>query len=262
MKINLLNYNNPHYSGKALGTTDPQTFKERNYAEMCDKKNTRGYNVNFSGSQVQNVSETAANVLKKSLGDKILSSKTFGKLLDYAEANPIPCNAFFSLVLAGMLRPATIMALPDKDGKNKKDKLNAAAHAVASGGIGFVFSSVIMKPFDDAMKKVKDNPAKFLGKGAEKYLGDLKAKGLTKTAKFRNVEKLMKMGPDIIIGIPRSIITIALIPPILKYVFGIDPKKETKKEQPPVQQENVNNIQISQVALNSPAFKEIKGGVQ
>lgn len=261
MKINLLNYNNPYYSGNIMVTKDPQAFRERNYAEMCDKKNTRGYNVNFSGSPAQETSEAAAKVLKKTFGEKILSSKTFGKLLDYAEANPIPCNALFSLVLAGMLRPATIMALPDKDGKNKKDKLNAAAHAVASGVIGFIFSSVVMKPFDDSMKKVKENPAKFLGKGAQKYLGDLKAKGLTKTPVFRNVEKLMKIGPDIIIGIPRSIITIALIPPILKYVFGIDPKKDAKKAKPQEIKDNANNIQIANASLNSPAFKEVKGGV-
>ena len=260
MKINLLNYNGSYYSGANTVTKDPQAFKERNYAEMCDKKNTRGYNVNFSGSPAQETSEAAAKVLNKTLGEKILSSRTFGKLLDYAEANPIPCNALFSLVLAGMLRPATIMALPDKEGKNKKDKLNAAAHAVASGVIGFIFSSAIMKPFDDAMKKVGDNPAKFLGKGAEKYLGDLKAKGLKKTPIFRNVEKLMKIGPDIIIGIPRAMITIALIPPILKYVFGIDPKKDAKKEQPQ-ETNNINNVQMVNASLNSPAFKDVKGGV-
>ena len=40
----------------------------------------------------------------------------------------------------------------------------------------------------------------------------------------------MKMGPDILIGIPRSIITIALIPPILKYVFGIEKKPKKMKQ--------------------------------
>ena len=262
MKINLLNYNNPYYSGGTAVTKDPQAFKERNYAEMCDKKNTRGYNVNFSGSLPQATSETAAKILNKTLGEKILSSNTFGKLLDYAHANPIPCNAFFSLVLAGMLRPATIMALPDKDGKSKKDKLNAAAHAVSSGVIGFIFSSAVMKPFDNAMKKISNDPAKFLGKGAEKYLGDLTAKGLNKTAKYRNVEKLMKMGPDIIIGIPRSFITIALIPPILKYVFGIDPKKDVKKEKENVVADNTNNVQIPNAAPASQAFNAVKGGVK
>lgn len=218
--------------------------------------------MNFSGRPAQETSEAAASVLKKTFGERILSSKTFGQLLDYADEHPISCNALFSLVLAGVMRPATIMALPDKDGKNKKDKLNAAAHAVASGVIGFVFASAVMKPFDDAMKKVKGDPSKYLGKGAEKYLGDLKAKGMTKTPVYRNVEKLMKMGPDILLGIPRSAITIMLIPPILKYVFGIDPQKDAKKVQNDKQDNNnMDGIKMANATLNSPAFKDVKGGV-
>lgn len=268
MKINLLNGNKPYLSGSTTVHKDPQAFKERNYAGMCDKKNnTRGYNVNFSGNLPRQTSEVAANVLKKPMGDKILGSKTFGKILDYAEAHPISCNALFSLVLAGILRPATILSLPGK--KDKADKRNAAAHAVSSGVIGFISATILMSPFDAAMKKVKADPIKYLGIGkkAESYLGDLKAKGLAKTQKFKNVETLMKMGPDIIIGIPRSMITITLIPLILKYVFGLEKKnKEAKAEQQ--QPENTeqtaqtNNMQLAEAALNSSAFSDVKGGVK
>ncbi len=260
MKINLLNYNTPYLSGKTEVNKDPQAFKERYGAGVCDKKNnTRGYNVNFSGNPAQKASEVAA----KSLGDKILSSKTFGNILEYAEGHPVSCNALFSLVIAGMLRPATILSLPGKGEEDKKKKLDAAAHAVASGAIGFLFATIIMSPFDSAMKKLKNNPAKFLGKKAEEYLGNLKEKGLTKTKKFRNVEKLIKMGPDILIGIPRSIITIALIPPILKYVFGINPKKKEQKAEADVktqQPQTPNNNQYTNVSLNNPAFNAVKGG--
>ena len=240
-------------------------LKERTNAGVCDKKNmARGYNVNFSGNPAQEASEVAA----KSLGDKILNSKTFSKMLEYAEAHPVSCNALFSLVLAGMLRPATIMALPGKKNEDRENKINAAAHSVASGIIGFISATIVMSPFDAAMKKVKNDPAKYLGIGkkAESYLGDLKAKGLSKTAKFKNVETLMKMGPDIIIGIPRSIITIALIPPILKYVFGIEKKPKNKKveEQQPKQEVKNEEMtkQFANASLSSSAFKAVKGGVQ
>ncbi len=263
MKINLLNNKSPYLSGYLEAHGDSQMFKERTNAGLCDKKNTtRGYNVNFSGNPAQKASEVAA----KNLGDKILNSKTFSKVLEYAEAHPISCNALFSLVLAGMLRPATIMALPGDD-KSKEDKRNAAAHSVASGIIGFISATIVMSPFDAAMKKVKNNPAKYLGIGkkAEAYLGDLKMKGLAKTAKFKNVETLMKMGPDILIGIPRSIITIALIPPILKYVFGIE--KKPKGQKPVEQQKTEQNIQDTDkqfvnASLSSSAFSAVKGGVK
>lgn len=263
MKINLLNSYRPDSTGTGAVSLEPRNFKERTGAGLYAKKNeTREYSVSFSGNPTAKVSEVAA----KSFGDKILSSKTFGAILEYAEDHPISCNALFSLVLAGILRPATIMALPDEiSGKNKKDKLNAAAHAVSSGVIGFISSTIIMSPFDAAMKKIKADPAKYLGKGAEKYLGDLKAKGLTKTPKFKNVEKLIKMGPDIVIGIPRAWITIALIPPILKYVFGIDSEKDKKKEKEMKSEDkdvDMSKLQMAGAPVNSSAFDAIRGGVK
>lgn len=264
MKINLHNYNNSYLSGSTPVHKEPQTFKERFDADLCGKKdNTRGYNVNFSGGQKESVAAA------KTLGEKILSSKSFGSILEYAEAHPVSCQALFSLVLAGMLRPLTIISLPGKSEKEKADKRNAAAHSVASGVIGFISATIVMSPFDAAMKRVKSDPAKYLGKAgkiAEGYLGDLKAKGLTKTQKFKNVETLMKMGPDVIIGIPRSILTIALIPPILKYVFGIDPKAKQKKDEEPKpeqkQNNNLNTTQFAGTSIKSPAFKDFKGGAK
>lgn len=263
MKINLLNSNKPYLSGSGAVPKDPQAFKERTAAGLCAKKNeTREYSVSFSGNPTAKVSEVAA----KSFGDKILSSKTFGAILEYADDHTVACNALFALAFAGILRPATIMALPDEiSGKNKKDKLNAAAHGISSGILGFITSTIIMSPFDAAMKKIKKDPAKYLGEGAKKYLGDLKAKGLTKTPKFKNVEKLIKMGPDIIIGIPRAWITIALIPPILKYVFGMDPAKDKKKEKEMKSEDkdvDMSKLQMAGAPVNSSAFDAIRGGVR
>ena len=39
--------------------------------------------------------------------------------------------------------------------------------------------------------------------------------------------------PDWFIAIPRAALTIALIPPILKYVFGIEKKKSASQPKPP-----------------------------
>ena len=73
------------------------------------------------------------------------------------------------------------------------------------------------------------------------------------------------MGPDIIIGIPRSMITIALIPPILKYVFGMDPAKDKKKEKdmkPEDKDIDMAKLQMAGVTVNNPAFDAIRGGVK
>ena len=190
------------------------------------------------------------------------------RMANYTKSNPIVAEALFAILITCALRPATIMALPGKKNEDRENKINAAAHSVASGIIGFISATIVMSPFDAAMKKVKNDPAKYLGIGkkAESYLGDLKAKGLSKTAKFKNVETLMKMGPDIIIGIPRSIITIALIPPILKYVFGIEKKPKNKKVEEQQPKQDVKNEemtkQFANASLSSSAFKAVKGGVQ
>lgn len=74
---------------------------------------------------------------------------------------------------------------------------------------------------------------------------------------------LLKMIPDFIISVPRAILTIALIPPILKYVFGVEKKKA------PEQQKENNNMQPQNTKMDfidKPVFQEVinglgKGGV-
>lgn len=146
------------------------------------------------------------------------------KFLELADGNSIAFGALFALVLTGIFRPAAIMALPG-DKKNKDDSKYAAAHSIASGVIGFIVSSVVSKPISDAIKKVIDKPQIYIrcknGKldynMAAYYASDLKANSAVKHWVTRSV--------DIVTAIPKAFITIALIPPILKYVFGWEKKK-------------------------------------
>lgn len=146
------------------------------------------------------------------------------KFLELADGNSIAFGATFALVLTGVFRPAAIMSLPG-DKKNKDDSKYAAAHSIASGVIGFIVSSVVSKPISDAIKKVIDKPQIYIrGKNgkldynmAAYYASDLKANSAVKHWVTRSV--------DIVTAIPKAFITIALIPPILKYVFGWEKKK-------------------------------------
>ena len=65
----------------------------------------------------------------------------FGKLAKYAEEHNISASALIALVLAGVMRPATILSLPGKE--DKEDKIYAAGHAIASGIIGFLVSTAV-----------------------------------------------------------------------------------------------------------------------
>ena len=223
------------------------------------------YNTGYCGS-FTGKSEAATGFL-----DKILKSNWFGNFAKYAQEHNISGSALIALVLAGVMRPATIMALPgDKD---KDDKIYASGHAMASGIMGFLVSTAITSPFDESIKKVFKDDSKFVGKKLKDLnnkIADLKRKKSAKiitekeleqlgsfVSKRKAMEILAKNIPDWIIAVPRAMLTIALIPPILKYVFGMEKKKKQV-------QTDVNSQQnfTNQNLINKPIFAAFKGGVQ
>ncbi len=256
---------------------------------MCEKN--RGYSAEFSGSFTGQESKAAANVMKKTMGDKVLTSKWFNSLVTMAEKHNVATSALIALGLAGVMRPATTMALPGK--KDKEDKIYASGHAIASGIMGFVVSLILTSPLDDALTKCFEASEKSAGlkpldfekgetielmeKRSSKVLKDMfkKIKDLGElninatdiqksqlkflTKKKDAMNTLMKTMPDWIIAVPRATLTIALIPPILKYVFGIEKKKKSAQ---PVQDNNITKDTPTMNFIEKPVFQAVKGGVK
>ena len=76
------------------------------------------------------------------------------------------------------------------------------------------------------------------------------------------METLAKNIPDWVIGVPRAILTIALIPPILKYVFGVEKKKKAEPQKDTTVNNN-NNMEMPKMDfIEKPAFQQFKGGVK
>lgn len=284
MKINSVQYDMTLKQGNSKLSSHSRQFRDKNIEGMYD--NT-GYSANYCGS-FTGKSEAATTVIKKTFADKILSSNWFGKFAKYSNDHNISTSALIALVLASVMRPATIMALPGK--QDKEDKIYASGHAMASGIIGFLVSTAITSPFDESIKKFFGNPDKYLTakdnvknvgrKGSKPTLERMKnaIKYLEKkvdtatTAKYYEpmleklskqtgaMETLAKNIPDWVIGVPRAILTIALIPPILKYVFGVEKKKAAQPQKD-------NNMQpqmdMNMSMMDKPIFKDfqIKGGV-
>lgn len=236
-----------------------KSYKEKNEQNMYD----RGYSAEYCGS-FTGKSKPAATFL-----DKILSSGWFGKFAKYSYEHNISTSALIALVLAGIMRPATIMALPGK--KDKEDKIYASGHAMASGIIGFAVSTAVTSPFDESIKKVFDQKKFARGKFKEmdekiaKLNLQKEAKTITEearkelkalTKKRDALNVLVKNIPDWVIGVPRAMLTIALIPPILKYVFGLE-----KKKKPAQQQEQIAEAPKMDF-IDKDVFKNVKGGVQ
>lgn len=240
--------------------SDSQTFKENTGAGAHGHK--RGINANNSGN-LTDKSEVAAINFQGNLGTKIGKSNSFNWILTQVDKHNVSASAFIALILAGILRPMAIMSLPGK--KDKDDKIYASGHSMASGVIGFAFSTLVTAPLDDAISKLKKDPTKF----SAKYLADLKNKAKNGATEFeknvarRTVESLetcLKNVPDWIIAVPRAMLTIALIPPILKYVFGVEKKK--KAPQAPVQ-EIKPEINTQMNMMNKTSIEEFgKGGLK
>ena len=92
------------------------------------------------------VMQKAAQPQFTGMVDKLVGSKAFESVAKFAGENSATFNAASSLIMAGVLRPAAIMALPAKNEQEQKNKGNAAAHAIASAVIGFAITSTVMKP--------------------------------------------------------------------------------------------------------------------
>lgn len=162
----------------------------------------------------------------------IYDNKIIRGLFEKAADSQAVFSALFAIGLTCILRPAAIMGLPGSN-KNKDDKKYASAHSIASGVIGYAVSLVAFAPISMAMKRISKNPEFFFKKvfkaGDVPFLKDKKA--LDAAANYIN------MLPETILAAPRATVTVALIPPILKYVFGWE-KKSKNNNQPSVALQN------------------------
>ena len=248
-------------------------------ADLCDyhsvgintNKNTGYYNGSFTGKEKAAVS---------------FSINLLNKINKFTKEHNTITQSLVALVLAGVFRPIAIISLPGK--KNKEDKIYASSHSIASGLIGFAVSSIIVSPLDAVAKKlmeeatdVKDKLSeafekrangennKFLTKEellkgkkliGEKFLdiyGEFKDGNLIKINRkaLDRTSTILNMGPDtLFLGVAKAMLTIALIPPILKYVFGV----EKSKPQEVKPQETAQASLSEQIRANNPILNPKK----
>lgn len=84
-------------------------------------------------------------------------------------------------------------------------------------------------------------------------------KDLETSGAFKKVTKVLDMAPDtFIFGILKATLTIALIPPILKYVFGIEKNKSPKPAEKPQVSANVQEMED----INKPNMAKFLGGLK
>lgn len=159
----------------------------------------------------------------------LASNKLFKKLLEKSEANGALCSAAAMLLACCVLRPISIMT---SENVEKENRMIAATKSIASGIIGFVLMFLVSKPIEHAIKKINENPEKYLDKNAMQKLLQGNAKNTEKSRVYNVATRFFKSAADMVTAAPKGSLTIILIPPLLNVIFKKERAKKQGKELP------------------------------
>ena len=157
----------------------------------------------------------------------IYNSRLLHKGLKFAAENGSLFSATVTLGLSTVARPIAILSTPNTDKENKE---YACAKSFASSTAGYLLTAAAAAPVARAVKNIDQNPAKFL---KEKTIKNLQQgeKCLKNSKKYQFATQLFKLGLGFLIAVPKSVMTCALIPPIMNKIFGKNlAEKSTKNE--------------------------------
>ena len=154
----------------------------------------------------------------------ILSNRYLLKGLEKVSEHATTIGAGTSFLASVVVRPLVIMATPDVEKENKQ---YSAANSICSGLIKFGLLASISLPVENAVKLIDKNPEKFLSKNAVEAFKD-GAKPLIESRKYNFATQLLKLGTGFVTAVPKSVLTIALIPVVMDKMFDL--KSDTSQE--------------------------------
>lgn len=128
-----------------------------------------------------------------------------------------------SLVMSCGVRTFSIMKTP---GIDKENKQYLAANSVCSGLVKFAMVEAVALPIENIIKKIDKNPEKYLKKSAfSAYCAGVK--NLAESKSYRFITQIFKQSTGAVMAIPKSLLTVALIP-FMAEIFR--PKTQKKKQ--------------------------------
>ena len=161
-------------------------------------------------------------ITQNNITTRILKNKHVLKGLEKISEHGTTFAAGTSLLMSLTVRPLAIFATPDTEKENKQ---YAAANSICSGLIKFGMVEAIALPIEYAVKNIDQNPTKFLKPQTIKNLAGNKE--LTNSKSYKLLTQILKLSAGFFTAIPKSMLTIALIPFIMDKLFGVGIKKKT-----------------------------------
>lgn len=167
---------------------------------------------------------------------RILNNKTLLKGLEKISEHGTSFAAGTSLAMSLTVRPLAILSTPDVEKENKE---YAVSNSICSGLIKFGMVEAVALPVENAVKRIDRNPEKYL---KNKSINTLQngAETLVKSKSYKLATQMIKLGTGFVTAIPKSVLTIALIPVIMDNLF----KKKKKIQESVSVKNNPDNIQI------------------
>ena len=153
--------------------------------------------------------------------NRLWNNKILLKSLEKISEHGTSFSAGISLAMALGVRPLAIMSTPDVEKENKQ---YACANSIASGIMKFAIVEAVALPVENAVKKIDKNPEKYLKPFTVKNLAHSSGK-LAESKSYKLAAQILKLGTGFITAVPKSMLTIALIPIIMDKLFNFKPKK-------------------------------------
>lgn len=256
-----------HYKDTSIATNKIKIEKD------CININRPTESVSFSGSAASRASRNGLTFF-----EKLARSEKFNKILDFTERNESKVSAVISLGMAGILKPICVLAMP---GAEKEDKQFTATKNALSALIGYILSCAVLDPISYGVNEFLDYPEKYLKKGSKvlEQLTKDKEEGfkvLTKdlikqqgyaTNTLNSMRSFYKKGLGLLVAPAKAAITIALMPYVMKFIFGDRKKKkaEEQEQQAPLYMEPLlnpmaNNMISASISQNKVFDAFTKGG--
>lgn len=159
-------------------------------------------------SKVMSIQRLGQNSVN--LSTRVLKNKFLLKGLENVSKHPTSFSAGVSLFMSLGVRPVAIFATPDTEKENKQ---YAASNSICSGLIKFGMVEAVALPVEYGIQKIDGNPEKFLKPSTIKKLGGVGSKS------YKLITQIIKLSTGFLTAVPKSILTIALIPVIMSKLF-------------------------------------------
>lgn len=161
--------------------------------------------------QINRVNKTNRNFT--GLWNNKVLLKTLEKVSDHGTSFSVGTGLAMSL----FVRPLVILSTPNVEKENKQ---YACANSICSALIKFGMVEAVALPIENVVKKIEKNPNKYLTPSTIKNLNE-NNKALTDSKSFRLASQIIKLSTGFLTAIPKSMLSIALIPIVMDKIFDL-----------------------------------------